>query len=109
MLHETYLANLKNIPKNAMRIRVARPSILAPSKKLLDDWKGSKIDWKQYEHRYRLEIASNNEAINMLFMIKGWAELRDVYIYCYEKNPPCHRFIIMEIIKEWSRTFPTAS
>ncbi|GAI92848.1 unnamed protein product [marine sediment metagenome] len=53
MLKETYLANLKNVPDRAIKVRVARPAILSPSKELLKDWKDGKIDWGQYETRYK--------------------------------------------------------
>ena len=98
MLKETYLANLATIPIEAERVRVARPSILAPSKTLLADWKAKKIAWPEYERRYKRQILSDTEALTYMRAIKELATKVDVYLYCYEKKPPCHRFILIELI-----------
>lgn len=98
MLKETYLANLATIPIEAERVRVARPSILAPSKSLLADWKAKKISWAEYERRYKRQILSNPEAVKYMRAIKELASKVDVYLYCYERQPPCHRFILIELI-----------
>jgi len=98
MLKETYLANLATIPIEAERVRVARPSILAPSKSLLADWKAWKITWSEYEIRYKRQILSDPEALKYMRVIKELATKVDVYLYCYEKRPPCHRFILIELI-----------
>ena len=103
MLKETYLANLKNVPAEAVKIRVARPAILSPSKELLNDWKGGKITWNEYETRYKAEILSSQEAVETIKLIKELSEHKDVYLYCYEKNPPCHRFILLELIREGAK------
>ncbi len=99
MLKESYLANLKNLPKDVMKIHVYRPNILAPSKKLLWDYKQHKIDWDEFERRFRKEILHNNKAMSELGLISSVSEKRDVYLICYEKSYPCHRFILMDIIK----------
>ncbi|MBA7683492.1 hypothetical protein ES703_91861 [subsurface metagenome] len=99
MLKETYLANLARIPTEAKRIMVARPSILAPSKSLLADWKTKKITWSEYEVRYKRQILSNPEAVKYMRAIKELANKVDVYLYCYEKKPPCHRFILIDLIQ----------
>jgi len=98
MLKETYLANLARVPVEAKRIRVARQSILAPSKSLLADWKAKKITWPEYVLRFRKEMLSNPEAVKYMRAIKELATKVDVYLYCYEKQPPCHRFILIELI-----------
>ncbi|GAJ13712.1 unnamed protein product, partial [marine sediment metagenome] len=71
-----------------------------PSKELLKDWKGGKITWSEYETRYKAEIMSNEKAIEKIKLLKELSEYKDVYLYCYEKNPPCHRFILLELIRE---------
>jgi len=100
MIYETYLANLKNLPAGALKMRVARPSRLGPSKELLHDWKDGKITWDEYTVRYVNEISSNSAAIIDIMTIVAFAKRKDVFIYCYEKNPPCHRFILLDIIKK---------
>lgn len=97
-MKEGYIAKWKEYPKDEVKIRVARPSVLAPSKELLRDWKEGKIDWGGYEKRFRKEILDNPRAMAKLREIKKLAEERDVRLICYEKNPPCHRFILIDLI-----------
>ena len=99
MLKEGYIARWKKYPKDEVKVRVARPSVLAPSKELLKDWKEGKIDWAEYERRFRKEILGNPKALAKLKEIKKLAEEKDVRLLCYEKNPPCHRFILIDLIK----------
>lgn len=99
MIRQTYIADLKNIPRDTVRIRVAHPSPLAPSKELLKDWKDGKITWIQYKQRYITQIQNNHDALQLLEHIRRQARYKDVYLYCYEKRPPCHRFILVELLK----------
>jgi len=98
MLKEGYIGKWKKYPRNEIKIRVARPSVLAPSKELLKDFKEGKIDWGAYERRFRKEILSNPKALAKLRKIKKLAEEKNVRLICYEKNPPCHRFILIDLI-----------
>ena len=111
MIETGYFGNLKNYPENDMFIVVSRyyprwvrkglpfhPE-LAPSKELLDDWKTGGLGWKAYESRYRKEMQSkeSQETITDL----AWAsQCDDFRLLCYEKNPPCHRFILKDLIEE---------
>lgn len=100
MIYETYLANIKNVPKNALRVRVCRPSHLGPSVELLHDWKEGKITWEEYKQRYIEQLMGDNIAINDLFTIASYAGMRDVYLYCYEKDKThCHRSILLQVIR----------
>jgi len=98
MLKEGYIGNWRKYPKDEVKIRVARPSVLAPSKELLKNWKEGKIDWGAYEKHFRREILSSPKAVAKLKEIKKLAEEKDVRLICYEKNPPCHRFILIDLI-----------
>ncbi len=100
MLKEGYIANWKNYPESDIKIRVARPSILAPSKELLKNWKEGKITWKEYESRLKEQIFSNPKAVVRLSEIKKLAGRNVVRLMCYEKKPPCHRFTLMKMINE---------
>lgn len=117
MLKEGYIAKWKEYPKDEIKIRVARPSILGPSSKLLADFMERKKFWESkglselearkkagidvdYENRFRKEILSNPKAVEKLREIKRLAETKDVRLICYEKKPPCHRFILMELIED---------
>jgi uncharacterized protein YeaO (DUF488 family) len=97
MLRETYIANWNKV--NGKKIRVARPSVLSPSLKLFKDFKGGKITWEEYEERFKSEILQNPTAMQRLIEIKDLSKIEDVFLICYEKKPPCHRFILMDIIK----------
>lgn len=122
-IKEGYIANWKKYPKDEIKVRVARPSILGPSKKLFTDF----INWKKeflrgigtpprkiskqearerawkacdYEKRFRTEIQQNLIALAKLRELKELAKTIDIRLICYEKEVPCHRFILLDIIKE---------
>lgn len=59
-----------------------------------------KINWPEYERRFRKEILSNPKALAKLKEIKRLVEEKDVRLICYEKNPLCHRFILIDLIKD---------
>lgn len=98
-LKEGYLAKLKSYPADEIKVVVTRTahSVLAPSKGLLDLVKAKKIDWEAYEITYWREIMGNPDAMaklrEILLLLK---EGKTVRLICYEKNPPCHRFILMK-------------
>lgn len=100
MLLEGYIARWRKYPEDEVKVRVARPSVLSPSKALLMDYKEGRIDWEGYERRFREEIQSRPAALKKLRTIKTMSETEDVRLICYEKNPPCHRFILIEMINE---------
>jgi len=117
MLKESYVAKLKTIPKDAVKIDVGYPSNFAPSDELLSDFnvlkekfmkkgmkdiEARKKAWEQtyFERRYKEQVSSNPNLINRLKEIKKLAEEKDVYLYCYCGSFPCHRFILMEMIEE---------
>lgn len=116
MLKESYVAKLKTLPKNAIKLEVGYPSVFAPSDTLLSEFnkiksklmkkgiaepEARKRAWKQtdFEKRFRKEIESKLEVIGKLKEIKKLAEEKDVYLYCYCGKYPCHRFILIDMIK----------
>jgi len=116
MLKESYVAKLKTLPKNAIKIEVGYPSVFAPSDTLLREFneiksmlmtkgiaepEARKRAWKKtdFENRFRKEIEYKPEVINKLKEIKKLAEEKDVYLYCYCGKFPCHRFILIDMIK----------
>lgn len=98
MILEGYIANWRKYPEDEVKVRVARPSILAPSFRLLSDYKTGKINWGEYEIRYREEIYQNPNAVKRILEIAHLSKEKNVRLICYEKNPPCHRFILIELI-----------
>lgn len=109
MIHESYLANWRNLPSREVAewIAVTRTaqSVLAPGWGLLHDWKEGLIDWAEYTRRFRAEICGNPAAIARLREIRELAEHREVYLLCYEKalDRRCHRFLLLDLIKEVTR------
>ena len=114
MLKESYIANWRNLPDDAVKVRVAHPSVLAPSETLLSafmeakkrwmakgltELEARKKAWKEidYESRFRREVLNNPKAMAKLKEIQELAKENDVYLICYEKEPPCHRFILIQM------------
>ena len=100
MIKESYISMWSKLPSDAIKVRVARPSVLSPGKDLLDDYKKGRIPWQEFEVRFRKEIVSNPKAVAELKRLKQLSQDKDVYLMCYEKNYPCHRFILMDLMKE---------
>ncbi len=100
MLKESYISQWNKLPKDAVKVRVARPSILSASKELFDEYKKGRINWREFEERFRKEMLSNPKAVAELKRIRDLAKEKDVYLICYEKEYPCHRFILLDLIKE---------
>lgn len=116
-LLETYVADLKNIPKEN-RIFVMRHrghDNLAPPEELFKDFKAREAELKKekmdpveahnqayvdidFEARFKKAFLDNADAVNELKEIKELSEKEDVYFICYEKQPKkCHRFLLMEL------------
>ena len=117
MLRESYVAKLKTLPKDAIKIEVGYPSIFAPSEDLLSDFNELKWElmkkgmtesearrkaWGQtnFESRYRKKNTSNSKIIHKLREIKKLSEEKDVYLYCYCGKNLCPRFILIDIIEK---------
>ena len=74
--------------------------VLGPSRELLKAVKAGAIGWSEYAQRYRREIFSNPDALKEIQRLRRLAQLRDVYLVCWEPKPPCHRFLLLDIVKE---------
>ena len=101
MLKESYLAVMKNLPNDAVKVVVTRTAghALSPSKGLLWDYKKGRINWGQYTERFRQEM-NNDICIAEMRKIKWMAKNKDVYLICYEKSGNCHRFLLMDMINK---------
>jgi uncharacterized protein YeaO (DUF488 family) len=112
MLKESYVANLKNLPSDSIKVLVSRycpryikreafhlwAKELAPSKELLTAYKRGEIDWFEYERRFREEFSNSPEAKAILQALIEIAKERDVFLICYEKSPErCHRRLLLEL------------
>jgi len=101
MLKESYLANMKNLPENAVKIVVTRTAghVLSPSWGLLNDYRHGKINWEKYVERFEQEM-NNDVCIAAMRKIKWEAKSKDTYLICYEKSYPCHRFLLIDMINK---------
>lgn len=99
MLKESYLAVMKKLPQDSVKIVVTRTagSVLSPSWDLLNDYKSGKTNWDGYVERFKHEM-NNDRCIAEMRKIKWTAKHKDVYLICYEKRYPCHRFLLVDMI-----------
>ena len=72
---------------------------VAPSKKLLSDWKEGEITWAEYETRYYEEMSLQKEKIREL---ANWSKCGTITLLCLEKenNPCCHRHLLKKLIDQ---------
>ena len=102
MLKESYLANIKNLPKDAIKIVVTRSAghMLSPSSALLWNYKKGRINWEQYVKTFYREM-DNPACVAIMREIKKLAKEKDVFLICYEvpgKN--CHRYLLVDMINK---------
>lgn len=100
-LKESYLANLKNLPADSVKLNVTRSSghLLSPSLDLLMLYKNQRVSWEVFTKLYKQEL--NKEACKeMMLRIKERSKEVDVYLLCFEKNGNCHRHILLELINK---------
>jgi len=70
--------------------------ILAPTKNLLDDYRKNKIDWSEYERRFRALI-EDRQIENKI----SPEQLNNACFLCSESTPQkCHRRLVAEYLKE---------
>jgi len=120
MITEGYFGNLKNYPDTDKLVCVSQKypwfvkkekmehiKNLAPSQPLLDDWKNKRITWEEYERRFRDEVLMHTHPIGELQYLEIIGKEQVVRLMCWEKEPPCHRFILLDIIQSLSRKVRT--
>jgi uncharacterized protein YeaO (DUF488 family) len=108
VIKETYLsAKGRTIPKGDLVFDISgsgkarRPmSSLAPNRVLLEDWNEDRIKWKEYVERYFQQLASDPRARSLLDEIISLTTERDVWLVGLEKDYPCHRFLVKQIIEK---------
>jgi len=107
MIKETYLsAKRKVVLPGDMVLDISRfrkkngdISPLAPSRQLLNDWNKGRIVWKEYVERYYQALRQNKDASPLIEEIADLAVQEDVWLVCVEKEYPCHRFLVKQIIE----------
>jgi uncharacterized protein YeaO (DUF488 family) len=102
-LNETYLGNVENVKKanpDAVLIDVTRRagSVLSPSWKMLNEYKEGKITWDGYVSRFVKEMDNPVSRAEML-RVGELARTKEVYLVCFERVGHCHRFLLMDMIR----------
>jgi len=108
VIKETHLSVRKRtIPKGDLIFNISgfgkgRRSItpLAPGRVLLEDWNNDRIRWKEYVERYFLQLYHDKRAGILLDKITSLSMERDVWLVGLEKDYPCHRFLLQQIIEK---------
>ena len=77
-----------------------RLALLAPSQKLLDDWKAESIDQEEYTNRYRQELGPK------LHKFRSWISTvdpgEDITLLCWEKAGEfCHRNLAIKLVEKY--------
>ena len=119
MLRETYIAMMDQVeghkivvtryyPRGIARVHFDEwLSVLAPSRALLKAGKTGIITWDAFSRRFRAEILDSPEAVLTLKSVAELAESQDVYLICWEREPPCHRFLLLDMVRKrsWETQF----
>ena len=108
MIKEACLSEGKSmIPKgdivfdiSGVRKKGKRTTPFAPSRKLLEDWNEDRITWKEYVERYFQQLYHDQEAMNLLEEVIFLSMERDVWLVGLEKDYPCHRFLLKQIVEK---------
>ncbi len=103
-LFETYIRNVENVKRanpGAEIVNVTRRagSILAPSWEMLNLYKNNRINWDVYIKRFVREMNNPKSKAEML-RIAELSKKKDVFLVCFERVGNCHRFLLMDMIKE---------
>ncbi len=108
MIKETCLSDKKGtIPKGDLVFDISgigkgrQPiSSLAPSRVLLEAWSKDRIRWKEYVERYFQQLYHDQKARSHLEEIISLSMERDVWLVGLEKDYPCHRFLLKQIVEK---------
>lgn len=112
MLRSTYLANVKKLtPEEQKQViniaawfhsdKMNEDKRLAPSEDLLNDFKKWRINWEQYEVRFKEEM-KQEPMLTALRQLYVACKDQDVILVCYCGDyKQCHRRLIGEFIQSY--------
>ena len=73
---------------------------LAPSKKLLEEYKTNKKTWSQFVKSFKTELKKNEESLLGINNLKNKTKSENITLLCFEKDgAPCHRHLLKKIIQ----------
>jgi hypothetical protein len=102
MIKETHVAiKEKIVPQGDVVVDISgfTESPFVPSQDLLSDWNQDRIVWKDYVERYYQELKDNREVARLIQEIADLAAREDVWLVSMEREYPCHRFLVKQIIE----------
>lgn len=74
---------------------------LAPSWKLLSDWKVRRITWEEYEKRYLEEMMGERSRQTIKHLLRAVVNGETITLLCYERNGEhCHRYLLKDILEK---------
>ena len=74
---------------------------LAPTRKLLTDYRSDVIGWAEYERRYLHEMASCSDSIRALSALRWRVSQDNVTILCSCKDEMhCHRTLLTQLVQK---------
>lgn len=100
-IYESYIAKIRDVPKSE-RFLVNRNrghNELSPSESLLCEFKSGKIpSWDEVRSRFLAELT--DESWKTLNLLVDRSRRENVCLICYERDFPCHRFILLELLMD---------
>jgi len=100
MIYESYIARIREVPKGE-RFLVNRNrghNELSPSESLLEKYKSGRMSWDGFRLRFLSELTPTSWRTLELLVKRSHAE--NVCLICYERDFPCHRFILLELLMD---------
>ena len=74
---------------------------LGPTPDLLQGLEARRLSWLAFADAYRTQLATVPASIEALATLRD-LERRSgrVTLFCHERQPPCHRFILLEVVRK---------
>jgi uncharacterized protein YeaO (DUF488 family) len=74
---------------------------LGPSPDLLQALEARRISWPAFANAYRTQLATVPASIEALAMLRDLEQRSGrVTLFCHERQPPCHRFVLLELLQK---------
>lgn len=108
-IYTSYFAMCNKIPDNIAKVAISRGipkgiscfeyKKLAPSWELIQLWK-ERGDWDLYTEVYNREVLSTLNQDDVVMDFLRMPDATEFVLLCYEKLPPCHRFLVSDWLIE---------
>jgi uncharacterized protein YeaO (DUF488 family) len=74
---------------------------LGPTPDLLQALEARRISWLAFAGAYRTQLATVPASIVALATLRDLEQRSGrVTLFCHERQPPCHRFVLLEILQK---------